>query len=54
MITRRYSECGPKKTIAVLNDDDNKIKNKNIIKIIIVEYKDLNNRNSAYVECKRK
>ena len=54
MITRRYPECGPKKTIVLLNDDNNTIKNQNIIKIIIVEYKDLNNRNSAYMECKRK
>jgi len=49
MITRRYSECDHKKTIAVLND--NIIKNQNII---IIKYKDLNNRNSACVECKRK
>jgi hypothetical protein len=52
VITRRYSECGPKNTVALLNDN-NKIKNRNIVKIII-KYKDLNTRNSAYVECKRK
>jgi hypothetical protein len=39
VITRNYSECGPKKTIALLNDDDEDDDNNNNMMIIVIKLK---------------